>query len=46
MHPILDNRRLLALYLLAWLLIAVLLSLGLPATRHSQSQPRSFCPSA
>jgi len=30
MHPILDNRRRLAIYLLAWLLIALLLSLGLP----------------
>ncbi len=29
MHPIFDNRRRLAVYLLAWLLIAVLLSLGL-----------------
>jgi two-component system sensor histidine kinase AlgZ len=30
MHPILDNRRRLAVYLLAWLLIGLLLSLGFP----------------
>ena len=48
MHPILEDRRRLALYLLAWLLVGVLLTVGLRSdaawTTYTRNPDRTITP--